>query len=1119
MNYIKPNTMQFKNYIILLTLFLCSYTGVQAQHSVAREWNDLLLEAIRDDFARPTVHARNLFHISAAMYDAWAVLDDEAETYLLGKTVDGFDCPLSNFFMPIAIEAAREEAIAYAAYRLIQHRFANSPGSALTNFRANNLMANQGYVTTNTSTDYTNGDAAALGNYIAQCYINYGLQDGSNEQNSYENTVYEPVNDPLVMAFSGNNSLDDPNRWQPLTLDVFIDQSGNEIPFNTPDFLSPEWGQVSPFALSTDDLTTYNRDGFDYWVYHDPGTPPYIDTTAIGGLSEEYKWGFCLVSIWSSHLDPTDGEMIDISPASIGNIPLDDYPDDIAGLRDFYNYLDGGDPSAGHTMNPVTGQPYEPQMVPRGDYGRVLAEFWADGPDSETPPGHWFTILNYVNDHPLFEKRFRGTSDILDDLEWDVKAYFLMGGAMHDAAITAWGIKGYYDYLRPVSAIRSMADRGQSSDPSLMSYHPGGILLEPGYIELVEVMEDPLAGSMGENIGKIKVKAWKGPDYINIPSIDEAGVDWILAEDWWPYQRPSFVTPPFAGYISGHSTFSRAAADLMTMLTGDEFFPGGVGEFIAEQNEFLVFEDGPSMDITLQWATYRDASDQTSLSRIWGGIHPPADDIPGRLIGIEIANDAFAKAEEYFYEDADNDGYYSYEDCDDTNAFVNPTFVETCDGLDNDCNGLIDDGLTINTYFADTDNDGFGNMMAPLETCQSLAPMGYVTNSSDCDDTNAAINPSMSEVCDGTDNNCSGFTDDGLTVNTYFADVDNDGFGDINSTVDTCITFAPMGYVTNSSDCDDTNAAINPSVSEVCDDIDNDCSGVVDDSLPLNTYFMDADNDGFGDLANSIDICESVAPVGYVINALDCDDSNNLVYPSAPELCDDLDNDCNNLIDDDLPLNNYYLDTDNDGFGNLATEISICALIPPAGYVVNSGDCDDADFDFSPNAVELCDDLDNNCDGLIDEGLVLNAYYADTDSDGFGDANSKIEICYSTPPMGYVVDNRDCDDSNASIYPGATEIADNGIDEDCSGVDLFLETKVFPNPFEDIVTIHYNSPTTSAVQLRITASDGRLIHNEMVSFVDNRATINLHDLAAGVYIIWGFEDGKKVSFSQRIVKN
>jgi len=185
-----------------------------------------------------------------------------------------------------------------------------------------------------------------------------------------------------------------------------------------------------------------------------------------------------------------------------------------------------------------------------------------------------------------------------------------------------------------------MADQGQSSDSNLPNYSPNGLTLIPGYSELVTV-GDTLAGNNNEHVNKIKLYTWKGPNYINDPNTDEAGVGWILAENWAPYQRPSFVTPPFAGYVSGHSTFSRAAAEIMTKLTGTPFFPGGMGEFLAEKDKFLVFEQGPSQDIILQWATYQDASDQCSLSRIWGGIHPPADDIPGRIMGEQIGINAF----------------------------------------------------------------------------------------------------------------------------------------------------------------------------------------------------------------------------------------------------------------------------------------------------------------------------------------------------------------------------------------------------------------------------------------------------------------------------------------------
>ena len=437
--------------------------------------------------------------------------------------------------------------------------------------------------------------------------------------------------------------MTDPHRWQPLALKFFKDQACNIIIGGYPDFLSPEWGQVTSFSLTRAVRTIYQRDGFNYWVFRDPGAPPYIGTES----DEYYRWGFELVSTWSSHLDPTDGVLWDISPRSIGNAPLPD-PDE---YESFYDLFDGGDWGKGYHVNPVTGEPYAPQIVPRGDYARVLAEFWADGPASETPPGHWFTIANYVSDHELTVKRLAGQGPILGDLEWDVKLYLALGGAVHDCAVSAWGIKGWYDYLRPISALRYMADRGQSSDPKGPSYHVDGVRLYPDFIEVV-TEESTALGERHEHLkgeeGKIAVNAWRGPDYIIDPETDEAGVGWILAENWWPYQRPSFVTPPFAGYISGHSTFSRAAAEVLTQFTGSPWFPGGLGEFYCPMNEFLVFEDGPSVDVTLQWASYYDASDQTSLSRIWGGIHPPADDIPGRIIGSKIGRTAFNKALSYF---------------------------------------------------------------------------------------------------------------------------------------------------------------------------------------------------------------------------------------------------------------------------------------------------------------------------------------------------------------------------------------------------------------------------------------------------------------------------------------
>ncbi len=612
--------------------------------SMARQWNELALGSIRRDFARPPVHARNLFHLSVAQWDAWAAFDPSACGYLFGQETNGHSCGLDPFPIPENIAAARDTAIAYASYRLLRHRFINSPLASLLyegyDFHMNALGYDVGF----TSTDYSGGSAAALGNYIAQCVISYGLNDNANEINDYANTFYEPINTPLNVDVPGPQGISDMNRWQPLTLALFIDQSGNVVPGETPEFLSPEWGHVYPFALDETDRVDYTRDGDTYPVYLDPGAPPYFSLDGSGTF-DQYQWSFVTTAIWSSHLDPADGVLWDISPGALGN--NSPFPTSFEDHPDYYNLFDGGNAHNGHPVNPYTGQPYAPNIVPRADYARVLAEFWADGPDSETPPGHWFSIFNYVSDHPEVDKRLQGEGDELDDLEWDVKGYLALGGAMHDAAVAAWSVKGWYDYPRPISIIRAMAELGQSSFPAEPNYHPGGLPIIPGYIEVIEE-GDPLAGPGNVHVGKFKLYAWRGHSVITNVDTQTAGVDWIRAEDWVPYQRPTFVTPPFAGYVSGHSTFSRAAAKTLDEFTGTPFFPGGLGEFLAPANEFLVFENGPSVDVVLQWATYYDAADESAASRIWGGIHPPADDIPGRIMGEIVGDKAFNKALTYF---------------------------------------------------------------------------------------------------------------------------------------------------------------------------------------------------------------------------------------------------------------------------------------------------------------------------------------------------------------------------------------------------------------------------------------------------------------------------------------
>lgn len=1045
-----------KFYRSILPLFFLLPTFLTAQVSVAHQWSEALLEAIRNDFARPTVHARNLFHTSVGMYDAWALYDEEAETFFVGKTIGEFSCPPVTLAAVTDSTAAQEMALSYAAYRLLSSRFSRSPGRTVSLAAFTNLMLSLGYDPQFTSTDFANDGPAALGNYIAENLILFGLQDNANEQNDYENQVYQPVNPPLIVQQPANPTIVDPNRWQPLTLTVFIDQSGNVRPGDTPPFLSPEWGSVVPFALTATERTVLERDGLQWSVYYDPGVPPYLDTENASGLSAEYQWGFALVAAWSAHLSPDDGTFWDISPGAIGNIREDQYPTTVTELRDFYQLEEGGDIGTGHAINPTTGQAYEPQLVPRGDYARILAEFWADGPDSETPPGHWFTILNYVSEHPELRKQFAGIGEELPALEWDVKAYLTLGGAMHDAAVTVWGIKGYYDYLRPVSAIRMMGDFGQSTDPTGPSYHPAGLPLIANFIEVVQP-GDPLAGNNNENVGKMKLRAWRGPDYIQSPATQTAGVGWILSEEWWPYQRPTFVSPNFAGYVSGHSTFSRAAAEVLTALTGDPFFPGGMGRFSAPRNEFLVFEDGPSQDLELQWATYRDASDQCSLSRIWGGIHPPVDDIPGRLIGIQVGRKAFALAKSLFYKDEDQDGFYSYEDCDDTKANVYPGAPEICDGLDNNCDGDIDEGVQL-TFYLDNDVDGFGDATQTVLACS--APDGFVANNEDCNDGDANEYPGQQ----------------------WYLDVDMDGFS-AGQIVTACVR-PDNGYLQtelNGSDldCDDDNAQF----------------------FPGQEWYLDQDADGYSD--------------GQVVVACARPDNGFL----QPELLGTAP-DCDDTNDQFFPGQVWFVDVDGDGYSS-GEQIVSCSQ--PTSGILEAAllgveiDCNDMLPQVFPGGEEFCDGLDNNCDGLIDEDLPLFTYYRDADGDGFGDINTPIDTCRQEPPQGYVINADDCVDNNSDIYLGAPEIADNGIDEDCNGVDLFLRTKFFPNPVRQELTIHLAN--SGRVRWQLFDMQGRLVREESSLFVNNRLTIDCSQLRAGTYLWVLYQElsGKRL-LQEKIIK-
>jgi hypothetical protein len=569
--------------------------------SVARVWDEALLDAIRRDTPAPTVHARNLFHTSAAMWDAWAAYDPHAEGYFVDEKTMAPD-----------VTAAREAAISFAAYRVLLWRYRHAAGLQETFDELVRTMEALCY-----RIDYVETDAdtpAALGNRIAAAAIAAGLDDGALEATRYVDTRYTPVNPPMVVE-DGGTEMVDPNRWQPLALAEVIAQNGLPIPGSVQRAIGPHWGHVRSFALPASAQGTPI----------DPGPPPRLDDPAS---HDAFQRGAVDVIRASASLDATDGATIDISPGAYGDNSL--------GVND-------GD---GRSEDPTTGEPYAPNVVAYGDFARVLTEYWADGPASETPPGHWNTIANDVSDQ-LGEHRIGGEGPDVDRLEWDVKLYLALNGAVHDAAIAAWGVKGYYDTARPISMIRYMGGLGQSSDPSLPSYDPDGLPLVPGSIELVtraSSAQGERHETLVRHVGEIAVRAWLGnPEEPN----EASGVGWIPATEWVPYQRDTFVTPSFPGYVSGHSSFSRAAAEVLTAYTGSAFFPGGMAEWTVPAGSLTV-EAGPTTDVTLQWATYFDAADQAGISRIYGGIHIPVDDFAGRQMGAICGKDAWALAQTYY---------------------------------------------------------------------------------------------------------------------------------------------------------------------------------------------------------------------------------------------------------------------------------------------------------------------------------------------------------------------------------------------------------------------------------------------------------------------------------------
>ena len=364
--------------------------------------------------------------------------------------------------------------------------------------------------------------------------------------------------------------------------------------------------------------------------------------------------------------------------------------------------------------------------------------------------------------------------------------------------------------------------------------------------------------------------------------------------------------------------------------------------------------------------------------------------------------------------DADGDGMPAPDDCNDQDATIYLGAPELCDGLDNDCDALIDNDDYEDlaegegtTYYEDSDGDGYGKKGVSRQGCPT--PDGFVDNDEDCKDSDADANPAAPELCfDGVDNDCDDLIDedDAEDAKLWYLDDDRDDYGVDTKTTTACEQ--PEGFTDNTDDCNDDEASIYPGALEYCDTLDNDCDTLVDEEDPdiddLRTWYVDADGDRYGVADKTVEAC--VAPTGYIGNDDDCDDSAADVNPGESEVCDGKDNDCDELADeadsDLIDALEWYADSDEDSYGDVDAVTEACEA--PSGYVADDTDCDDEDEDINPGAEELCNGVDMDCDGftycepaLGDAGLILTgaaagdrAGYAVSsagDFDGDGDSD------------------------------------------------------------------------------------------------------------------------------------
>jgi hypothetical protein len=487
----------------------------------------------------------------------------------------------------------------------------------------------------------------------------------------------------------------------------------------------------------------------------------------------------------------------------------------------------------------------------------------------------------------------------------------------------------------------------------------------------------------------------------------------------------------------------------------------------SDEDELIVFhaevsdnEDVPE-DLVVTWTSSIDkefasgSPDSSGSSMLTAQLSPGDHSVTATVTDLDGLTDSvtitleIAACTDAWYTDGDGDGFGDPAteviacdqptatvpdggDCDDADAAVNPDADELCDGIDNDCDGSIDDATSVDasTWYADADGDGYGDASSSQAACSQ--PKGYVSDNADCDDGDSAVSPAGSEVCDGVDNDCDGTVDedDATDAPTWYADSDGDGYGDASGTDVACS--APTGYVADNTDCDDAAGSTYPGAPEYCDGVDSDCDGTLDedDATDAQTWYADSDSDGYGDPLTTDVACYQ--PSGYVGDDSDCDDTVDRVHPGADEYCNGVDDDCDGTVDeaDALDVTTWYADSDGDGYGDDGSTLAQCNQ--PSGYESLGGDCDDTDASRSPGEAEVVGDgIDSDCEGG-------ESCYADADGDGYrtDDLVSSADMdCSDSGEALASVTSGDCDDTDASIYPGAPGVIADGIDQDCDGLE------------------------------------------------------------------------------------